>query len=206
MSSRHASIGFKARPFRPLGDDRFVLLASFGHGDWREQGKLALRRESDSRKSHVRLLAGTELSIGGGTLGLFAGPEYFWERAVDPVGTVLRRERLWGLRGQVDWWSHPTPETLLVVNVAAGTAKRDIWSRALFGWKPSGGSASASFIWGYVGPEISFSAAPDSRKFRVGAHWSEWGFSGFRFRMSGGFSREDGRPSVYLTFGSYRAF
>lgn len=201
-ASSYASAGFKVRPFRPLGEDRFVLLASAGHGYWRETGPLRLGRASDSEKFGASLLAGTEWSLAGGALGLFAGPEFFSERLVDPVGAVIRKERRWGLRVQADWWSNPTPETMLAVNVAAGTARRDVWSRVAWGWR----IGPATSRWGFAGPEAAFSAAPHDWKIRLGAHWSEWGVFGFRFRLSGGYSQENGRPSVYLTFGGYRVF
>ena len=197
------AIGFKARPFRPLGENRFVLIGSIGGGSWRETGELALNRESDSRKFNAYALGGAEFNIVGGSLGLFAGPEFYREKAIDPRGVALRRERRFGMRAHADWWSHPTSATLLTLNVAMGSAKRDVWSRVAFGWR----IGPETSIWGFAGPEISFSTSPTSRKARIGAHWSEFGAAKFRFRLSGGASKESGRGmGPYMTLGGYYAF
>jgi hypothetical protein len=197
--SRFTSAGAKIRPLRPIGDDRLVLLASAGGGTWMDRRALALRRESDSGSFRAHLSAGTELVLAGGSLGLFLGSEYWRETGTDPVGAVLRRDRRWGLRGQIDWWSNPTPDTLLTATLVASGAKRDLWTRAAFGWRVGG--------WGFVGPEATLSASSDSRKVRFGAHWSELEFSGFRFRLGAGWSRESGqRAGAYLSLGGYRPF
>ncbi|MBN9062453.1 MAG: hypothetical protein BGP06_08205 [Rhizobiales bacterium 65-9] len=200
--NRYATGGFKLRPFHALGKDGFIILAAAGGGVWRETRDLALNRESDSRKFGAYALAGTELAIAGGSLGLFAGPEYFRETATDPRGVVLRRERRVGLRAHADWWSHPTERMLLTANAAAGSARKDIWMRLAFGW----GLGAKGSPWGFAGPEISYYASPDSTKARIGLHWSELGRGGFRFRISGGLSKESGRkPGAYLTIGGYWA-
>lgn len=202
-ANSYGSAGFKARPFRPLGVDRFVVAGALGGGSWRETNALALKRESDSRKFSAYLLGGAELAVAGGSLGLFAGPDYFQETATDPRGITLRRERRFGVRVHVDWWSHPTPGTLLTLNIAAGSAKRDIWSRAAFGWS----LGEPGSIWGFAGPEVSLYAARDSTKARIGIHWSELGRAGFKFRISAGLLKETGhRAGPYLSIGGYYGF
>ncbi|WP_342361630.1 cellulose biosynthesis protein BcsS [Terrarubrum flagellatum] len=199
----YASGGFKWRPFKPLGEDRFIVVGAIGGGRWRETRPLALRRESDSWKFAAHLLVGAEFLVAGGSLGVFVGPEYFQETAVDPIGATLRRERRFGFRIHGDWWSQPTPTMLLTANIAAGTAKQDVWSRIAFGWRVN----PAKELWGYLGPELSLYAAKDSTKVRVGAHWSEFGLGGFKFRVSAGALKEDGRRvGPYLTVGGYRGF
>lgn len=202
-ANSYGSIGFKARPLRPWGADRFIVVGALGGGYWRETNALALKRESDSRKLSAYLLAGAEFAIAGGSLGLFAGPEYFREAATDPRGITLRRERRFGARIHVDWWSHPTPTTLLAVNVAAGSARRDIWSRAAYGWA----LAAPDSIWGFAGPEISLYAARSGVTTRIGLHWSEFGRAKFKFRISAGLLKETGhRARPYLSLGGYYSF
>ncbi len=199
----HASGGFKLRPLHRFGDSRFVVIGAVGYGRWRETGQLALNRESQSVSARAHGLAGMEFELWGGSLGLFAGLEYFQERAADPRGILLRSERRLGARVQIDWWSHPTTDTMLTLNLAAGTAKRDLWTRAAYGWR----LGAAGSQWGFAGPEIGFSASPRLARFRLGAHWSEMAFMGLRLRASGGVSQEGGRKAgAYATVGSYRTF
>jgi hypothetical protein len=199
----HASGGFKLRPLQMLGERRFAIIGAVGSGQRRETGRLALNRESESASARAHGLVGMEFDVWGGNLGLFAGAEYFQERAADPRGVVLRSERRIGARAQVDWWSHPTPETLLTLNLSVGTAKRDLWARVAYGWR----LGAADLVQGFAGPEIAFSAAPRLARIRAGAHWSEIAFMGLKLRASGGVSKESGRRAgIYLTFGSYRAF
>jgi hypothetical protein len=179
QASRRFSGGFKLRPLRLFGQDRFILTGAISGGAWRETGALRLMRESDSQNTRFHILGGSEFRLWGGDLGVVAGPELFREAAVDPRGRLLRQEKRVGVRLQLDWWRQPTPATLLTANLAAGTAKRDLWSRASIGWRVGGAESS----WGFIGPEASFSAYPGGARARIGAHWTEFGYRGYRFRV-----------------------
>ncbi|MET0606722.1 MAG: cellulose biosynthesis protein BcsS [Beijerinckiaceae bacterium] len=203
LSQSRSSGGFKLRPFRPLGEDRFILAGVSGGGVWRERREVASPRESFRQNSYWRLFAGVEAPIASGTFSFLIGPEFFREMALDRNGAVVRNERRAGVRLQIDWWSHPWPSALVTASLAAGSAKLDLWARASFGWQIGIGEET----WGFLGPEASFSVHPRGAWTNLGAHWSEFAWRGYRIRASAGLSLERGKKAgPYVAMTSYRAF
>jgi Cellulose biosynthesis protein BcsS len=139
-------------------------------------------------------LFGYQWIVGPVTLAGLVGPELDYERGSDPVADRSRTRA--GLRGHAELWAHPTPDTLLTATLIAGSARGHVWSRLSAGYA----------VWDrvFIGPEASFYRTDDYREVRLGAHVTGLTWSGWNWRLSGGFMRvEDDRAGAYVGVTGY---
>ncbi|MGL4322899.1 MAG: cellulose biosynthesis protein BcsS [Beijerinckiaceae bacterium] len=196
--SLFSGTGLKWRPAGFAAQNGFAVLASVGHSFWRNRHAVLPGFEERVLTTRGSVLAGRDVKIGTGTLGVYAGIEMMRETAFDPFALWLRQFNRVGARVQLDWWQHPTDTTLLTANVAAGTIKREIWGRVAHGWKIGS--------YGYIGPEVSAAVSVRDAVWRGGVHWSEIPLWAFRLRISGGLAYQRGRAGAYVAFSNYYKF
>lgn len=173
----------------------YAVMVSFGHSWWREWQRFVPLREENIYTTRGAVLFGRDFSVGGGTLGVYAGPEFIRESAFDPFALRLRSLSRFGARLQLDWWQKFGDAALLTANFSAGSVKQEIWTRVAYGF--SAGS------YGYIGPEISMSHARRDTIWRAGLHWAEIPLWRFRFRLAGGVAQQRGRTGAYLSISHY---
>ncbi|MGL5736685.1 MAG: cellulose biosynthesis protein BcsS, partial [Beijerinckiaceae bacterium] len=196
--SRYGGAGFKWRPSFVDKETGFAVIAAAGHAQWRDQRINAAGLEETVPTTRGSLLIGRDFRIGTGILGLYGGIEYIRETAFDPFSDLLRRSSRAGARVQIDWWQRPSERSLFTLNVSAGTAKREVWARAAYGYD--------LFGFGFIGPELAVSASRKDTIWRGGLHISEIPLRGLKLRIAAGAAHQRGRTGAYLSIANYYRF
>jgi hypothetical protein len=211
---RFTGSGLKHAPFGPLGTSGFRVMARSSSSQWHDRRKLF---DMDA-KGDASLLLGAEQMTGRGAIGIYMGAELAtthrtWSaRAstmyLDRNRLVQRHSRTEGLRIEASLWDHPTPDLLVQLNAAFGSARAEAWGRAATGYRltfpafpnPFGQPLIASPF--FAGPEFEISLAHDYTKWRVGAHVTGLKLFGFNLRLAAGREQASGNMrGVYFTTG-----
>jgi hypothetical protein len=113
-----------------------------------------------------------------------------------------------GLRIEASLWDHPTPETLLHLGGAAGSARGEAWGRLALGYRltlpefPNPFGQPLEPVPFFMGPEIELSLARDYTKWRIGAHVTNLKLLGFNLRLAAGREQASGNMrGAYVTAG-----
>jgi hypothetical protein len=207
---RFAGSGIKHAPFGTLETSGFRLMARGGGSQWSDR-----RRElAMDSKSEGALLFGVEQMTGRGAVGIYLGPEIATRLAPERVrrsGRLSVEERSTlneGLRIEVGLWDHPTPETLVHLGGAFGSARGEAWGRAALGYRltlpefPNLFGQRLLPVPCFLGPEVELSLARDYTKWRIGAHVTNLKLLGFNLRLAVGHEQASGNMrGVYATAG-----
>jgi hypothetical protein len=207
---RFAGSAVKHAPFGTLETDGFRLMARGGGSQWSDR-----RREwAMDSKGEGALLLGVEQMTGRGAIGIYLGPEIATRIAPERIrrsGRLSVEERSSlneGLRIEASLWDHPTPETLIHLGGAFGSARGELWSRGALGYRPalpefpSPVGQSLMLAPFFIGPEVELSLARDYIKWRIGAHVTNLKLLGFNLRLAAGREQASGNMrGAYVTAG-----
>jgi hypothetical protein len=207
---RFAGSGVKHAPFGTLATSGFRVMARGGGSQWSDR-----RRElAIDSKSEGALLFGVEEMTGRGAIGIYFGPEMATRIAPERIrrsGRILVEQRSTlneGLRIEASLWEHPTPETLLHLGGAFGSARGEAWGRAALGYRltlpelPNPFGQPLMPVPFFIGPEVELSLARDYTKWRVGAHVTNFKLFGFNLRLAAGREQASGNMrGAYVTAG-----
>lgn len=184
-SSVFVSGGSKQALIGPLDRPGFLALETTGIGLTRENVRLGPLRVPVQRFTHQgSVMGGYQHMFGSLYVAAYAGPELQHEQ-IAYRGEFARfsKPRL-GVRGQVEIWWHPTPETLFTSVVVAGSTRNSIYARSSAG--------ILVFAKTYVGPEITVYSTPTYRETRYGLHATGPKLGIVNLRLSGGVMTDDG--------------
>ncbi|MDJ1158386.1 cellulose biosynthesis protein BcsS [Chelatococcus sp. SYSU_G07232] len=198
-TSGFASAGFKRGLTGGLYEPGLFLQGSLGSGNYSYRSRVVEGGRATGRVLGASLMPGAQWSAGNTTFGFFVGPEIerHWLTPPDPDNRA--RGTRWGLRGQIDIWSHPTPRTLVTATLIGGTAAPHLWSRLSAGYR--------LFEAFYFGPEASAYASPDYRELRLGLHATGLTLRGLTFRLSGGLRIDsDDRTGAYAGLTTHASY
>lgn len=193
-SSVFLSGGSKQSLVGPLDRPGFLSLETSGFGYTRETMRLgSLRIPVDRYTYQSSVLGGYQFMSGPLYVAAYVGPELQTQQ-VAYSGTFARfsQPRL-GVRGQVEIWYNPTPDTLLTTTVVASSASASLWARGAAGIR----------LWGkaFIGPEATVYTTPTYRETRWGMHLTGPAIGIVNLRVSAGVMTDDGRRSVSPYFG-----
>jgi hypothetical protein len=211
---RFAGSGLKHAPLGALGESGVRIIARGGASQWQDRRK----DFAADAKSEGALLIGVDQMTGRGAIGLYVGPEITTlERpsSMRRAGVARGQPQIVtsstlteGLRIEASLWDHPTQDTLLTLNAAMGSARREGWGRAAFGQRigpPASPVLMGQPLFGpsfFIGPEAELSLAGDYTKWRVGAHVTQFRLMGFTLRLAAGHERASGTMrGLYVTAG-----
>lgn len=122
-------------------------------------------------------LGGYQFVRDWGAVSVFAGPEASWEALSGGGGLQALPVRV-GLRLHGELWARPSEATLVTATVILGTARGDAYARLSWG---------TALFGAYLGPEVAvYGDRTDYRKWSVGLHATDYGFGGYRLRLSAG--------------------
>lgn len=172
----------------PLDRPGFVLMENSGYGLTQERARIGDGSMLVDRLKHDASLAlGYQTMFGPAYLAGFLGPELHQEQVA--YGGRFRRlaTPLVGLRGQVELWINPSPETLVTGTVVAGTAQMSVWARGSAGLRIAPGT--------FVGPEITAYATPTYSEVRWGGHVTGLTLGLVQLRVSAGWMTDDAHRS-----------
>lgn len=170
----------------PLDKTGFVVMETSGFGITRERfrGEVDLPALRFTTQSAV--LLGHQWNLDRLFLAMFVGPELQHEQLTITGRVYSFSEPRYGVRGQFELWSNPTPDTLLTGTVVAGSTRANLWARASAGYRLAGDV--------FVGPEVTSYTTVSYQETKVGAHLTGWKVGLLQGRLSAGWSiSEDGR-------------
>lgn len=184
--STFLSGGSKQALTGPLDRAGFLALETTGIGLTRETIRLGDLRVPIQRFVHQgAVLGGYQHMFGPLYVAAYAGPEASHEQiAYEGRFARFAQPRL-GVRGQLEIWWNPTPDTLLTTTVVAGSARNSIWARASAGIR--------LFDKTFVGPEVTVYTTPTYRETRIGLHLTGPRIGIVNLRLSGGVMTDEGR-------------
>lgn len=176
-SSGFASAGFKAALNGRLDEPGWFVMGTAGAGTYRYRTLAVPGGEVTGWSSEAALMIGRQWRFGPTIVGLFLGPE-FQHQSLDPPdpGNSDRGARF-GLRGQAEFWSHPTEATLVYGTLVAGSVGR-VWARL------AAGARIHERV--FVGPELTAYANATYNETRFGAHATGVALGPLTLRLSGG--------------------
>lgn len=179
-----ASGGSKQALTGPLDRPGFMALESAGFGLTVEKLRLEDRTFAVTRLTYLQsALGGHQWMEGPVYVAAYAGPEIHEEQlAYD--GRIYRpsQPRL-GVRGQVELWTNPSPDTLLTATVVSGSARAHLWARVSAGIKVAPGV--------FVGPEVTTYVTPTYTETRWGGHVTGATIGIVNLRASAGWMTDD---------------
>jgi hypothetical protein len=139
-------------------------------------------------------LLGYQWMLGSVTLSSLIGPEI--DAEADSLDTARSARTRFGVRGLAELWAHPTPQTLAMGTLIAGSARGHLWGRV------SGGYAVRPGV--FIGPEAAFYAGDTYREWRFGAHVTGLTWGSVNVRFSGGLLQSnDDRIGAYFGLSGY---
>lgn len=181
--------GSKQSLIGPLDRPGFLALESSGFGYTRETLRLgSLRIPVDRYTYQSSVLGGYQHMFGPLYVAAYAGPELRTEQLAYAGSFARFSQPRLGVRGQIEVWYNPTPDTLLTTTVVASSASSSIWARVATGIK----------VWDkiFVGPEATVYTTPTYRESRWGVHLTGPTIGILNLRISGGVMTDDGRRSA----------
>jgi Cellulose biosynthesis protein BcsS len=207
---RFIGSGIKHAPFGTLGASGLRVMARGATSQWQDR-----RREfAIDSKSDGALLVGVDQMTGRGAFGLYLGMESattIWPERVRRGNRLTAQERsatTEGLRIEASLWDHPTPETLLQIGAAMGSARSEAWGRVALGHSLSLPQMPEMFGYRFtnppffIGPEAELVLARDYTKWRVGGHVTGLKLLGFNLRLAAGREQASGNMrGLYVTAG-----
>ncbi|MGL4727471.1 MAG: cellulose biosynthesis protein BcsS [Bosea sp. (in: a-proteobacteria)] len=207
---RFIGSGLKHAPLGPLGESGLRLVARGATSQWQDR-----RRDlTEDSKSDGALLIGVDQMTGRGAIGIYAGPEFVTtirpERTRQRGRTFIQQRSTSseGLRVEASLWDHPTPDTLLHLGAAIGSARREGWGRAAFGYRMALPQLPPMLGYSFnnppffIGPEVELSLAGNYTKWRVGAHVTNLKVLNFNLRLAAGREQASGNmQGLYVTAG-----
>ena len=127
-------------------------------------------------------------------------------------GLDLERHRLWpddpgnrlqgsavGVRFAAEFWTEPTPDTMLAASVSLSSIATSNSGRLAYGWRVAEAVFDGGF---YVGPEVQVFGADGYRHLRLGMHITELKTETYEWSAGLGYARDsDGVAGPYLRIG-----
>lgn len=115
----------------------------------------------------------------------------------DDPGNRLRGSAI-GARFAGEFWTEPTPATMVTGDLSLSTIATSHSARLAYGWHVLDDVAGGF----YVGPEAQFFASQGYRHLRLGLHVTGLKASGYEWSAAAGLARDsEGRSSPYVRLG-----
>jgi len=116
----------------------------------------------------------------------------------DDPGNRLQGTDL-GVRFAAEFWTEPTPKTMLAADVSLSSIATSNSARLAYGWRVFKDRFEDGF---YVGPEVQYFGADGYRHLRLGLHLTELNSENYEWSAAVGYARDsDGFASPYVRIG-----
>jgi hypothetical protein len=194
---RHGGFAYGGVVVAPGGLDRegFVLKLMFGGGAYRYISGALGNIEIVGRQFVATAMPGWRFVRKDLIVTVFAGLDYQDHLLTPDDPSAGLRGSAFGLRGAVEVWCEPTPQTMLVADASVSTVGPSYSARLAAGWRV--------FESYYLGPEFQAFAADDNyHQMRAGVHVTAMKFWRFEWSAALGWAIDsDDRDSLYGKLG-----
>ncbi|MGA0595446.1 cellulose biosynthesis protein BcsS [Enterovirga sp. CN4-39] len=180
------TLGAKQTLVGPLDRTGFVVMETSGFGITHERFR---RQELDLPAvrftTQTSVLVGQQWNLGPVFLSALIGPEILHEQLTIAGQVQGFSEPIYGAKGLIELWAHPTRNTLLTATLTGTTAKASVSGRGSVGYR----------VWNnlFAGPEISAYATDSYQETKAGAHLTGFAFGILQGRFSAGWMVTDDR-------------
>lgn len=178
----HASVFGTIAPFAPMNKTGIRMRIGGLAGSYKYVSTSPGVGSVTGRETSASLMGGYEWVQPGTTVSVFAGVE-IQNRTIskpDPNNTVVGTS--FGLKTALDFYSNPTPYTMVSGNFTYSTNNSAYYARMKAGL--------AMFSQVFVGPEILFLGDTFYGQWRFGAHLTGIKMGALQFGVSGGYVRD----------------
>lgn len=196
----HGSFLHGGALWSPGGLDRegFTLKALISGGTYNYLSG-ALDTKIDGREFVAQVLPGWRFKSGATEIKLFAGLDVQDHHlSPDDPDSKLRGGDA-GLRAAFEFWTEPSPATMIEADGSASTVADSYAVHAAVGWR-----VADRF---YLGPEVQAFASDGYTQYRVGAHITALKLGDAEWSAATGYATDDDdRSSAYARFGVSRRY
>jgi hypothetical protein len=185
--------GFLAAP-SGFEQDGFLFKFMLSGGVYRYTAQ-SLDTDVIGAEGVTQILPGWRMKRGNVETKIFFGLDFerhkLWP---DDPGNRLRGSDV-GARFAFEFWTEPTPSTMVSGDLSFSTIATNNAARAAFGWRVVE-DLNGGF---YIGPEVQYFASDGYRHLRIGVHITGLKTEDYEWAAAGGLAQDsDGRSSPYL--------
>ena len=180
-------------------DDGFMLKALFSGGAYRYKAGDVGGEEVVGLEGTVQILPGFRIKRHGVEAKIFFGPDFEQHKLLsDDPGNRLQGTDI-GLRFDAEFWTEPTPATMVAADVSLSTIATSDTARLAYGWRVCEDMFEDGF---YLGPEVQYFGADGYRHLRLGLHITELRTESYEWSAAIGIARDsDGISGPYVRIG-----